>query len=151
MAPNLTASPLNDMKTLVIYDSAFGNTQAMAEAMAKALKAEISHVNNVKPETLPKYELLIFGSPIQGWQPLPGMATLLASIPKGFLNGTKAAAFDTRVSLFIHGDAVQKMAEALRAAGANVVATEFFYVKGSKGPFKKGEMERAVAWVNKIK
>lgn len=138
------------MKTLVIYDSAFGNTKVIAEAMAKDLGADIKHVTEVKKESLKTYEYIIVGSPIQGWRPLVPMQGFLASLSADSLSGVKVAAFDTRMNIFIHGDAVQKMAGALKAAGAEIVGTEFFYVKGQKGPIKEGEIERAIKWAKSL-
>lgn len=134
------------MKTLVIYDSAFGNTKLVAESIAKEINADIVHVSDATSQKCKSYELLIVGSPIQGWQPLPAMADFLESIPAKTFSGIKSATFDTRVNLFIHGDATEKMAAKLASAGAEVIGTNYFYVKGQKGPIKPGETERAVAW-----
>jgi len=138
------------MKTLVIYDSVFGNTKKIAEEIAKEIKAEIMNVSEANPAELKNYELVIVGSPIQGWKPLVPTINFLTNLPKGSLSGVKAAAFDTRVNLFIHGDAVKKIAAGLAAAGAEVIGTEFFYVKGSEGPIREGELVRAVAWAQQL-
>lgn len=138
------------MKTLVIYDSAFGNTKRLAEEIANELGADIVRVTDASSGDLAKYELLIVGSPIQGWRPLEPMTNFLTSLPPGSLKGIKAATLDTRISLFIHGDATEKMAVDLKAAGAVVVSSEYFFVRGRFGPLKKGELERAVAWAKKL-
>lgn len=132
------------MKTLVIYDSAFGNTKMMAEAIAKGIGADIAHVSKVGG--LKDYELMIVGSPIQGWRPLPAMSGFLSSLESGALTGMKAATFDTRVKLFIHGDAMKKMAADLEKAGATIAGSSCFYVGGQQGPLLDGEIERAVEW-----
>ena len=138
------------MKTLVIYDSAFGNTKKIAEAIAEGIGAEVINVSEAKACEMRNYELIIVGSPIQGWRPLASMTNFLSALPKESLKGIKVAAFDTRINIFVHGDAVQKMAKALAAAGAEVVGTEFFYVKDKEGPIVEGETERAVAWAKSL-
>jgi len=138
------------MKTLVIYDSAFGNTKKIAEEIAKEIKAEIVNVGQANPSGLKDYELVIVGSPIQGWRPLVPTINFLANLPKDSLAGVKAAAFDTRINIIVHGDAVKKIAKGLATAGAEIVGTEFFYVKDKEGPIAEGELERALAWANKL-
>ena len=138
------------MKSLVIYDSAFGNTKQIAEAIAKAINSEAVNFSQVKAEELKGYEFIVVGSPIQGWRPLVPMINFLSALPKDSLKGVKVAAFDTRINIFVHGDAVKKIANGLAAAGAEVVGSEFFYVKDKEGPMKEGEMERAVAWAKSL-
>jgi flavodoxin len=138
------------MKSLVIYDSAFGNTKQIAEAIAKAINSEAVNVSKVKAEELKSYEFIVVGSPIQGWRPLVPMINFLSALPKDSLKGVKVAAFDTRINIFVHGDAVKKIANGLAAAGSEVIGSEFFYVKDKEGPIKEGEMERAVAWAKSL-
>jgi len=140
------------MKSLVVYDSAFGNTQKVAEEIAKVLECKAVLVGNFRKSDLKGIELLVIGSPINGWQPLPTITNLLNTFESGELKDTRATTFDTRVKLFIHGDAKDKMAAVLKSAGAEIVAEpEAFYVKGTKGPLLEGELEKATAWAEEIK
>ena len=62
-----------------------------------------------------------------------------------------AAAFDTRVGMFIHGDAAKKITQALKAGGADIIAEPMpFYVKGSEGPLRDGEIEKAESWAHSL-
>src|SRR5512141_159076 len=106
------------MKALVVYDSAHGNTKSVAEAIAGSLdgmQARSVPVGDFKPGTLAAGDLLVVGSPINGWRPTPKITALLSALGDGSLQGVKAAAFDTRVRMFIHGDAAKKIAHALKA------------------------------------
>jgi flavodoxin len=91
------------MKALVVYDSFFGNTEQIAQAIGHALGSqedvEILRVSNVKPEQLTGLKLLIVGSPTRGFRPTPAISNLLKSIPKNGLKGVKVAAFDTRFTV----------------------------------------------------
>ncbi len=79
------------------------------------------------------------------------MGRFLESLSKDQLKGIKAAAFDTRVKLFIHGDAAKKIAKALEDAGAEIVAEpQAFFVKGKEGPLLDGEIERASQWAKSL-
>jgi flavodoxin I len=155
------------MKVLVIYDSVFGNTEKIAQAIGNALMSqenvEILHVSDVKPEQLMGPNLIIVGSPTRGFRPTGAIKHFLKSIPADGLKGIKVAAFDTRMSMEdvnsrilhflvnIFGYAAKPIAEKLRKkAGELVIAPEGFIVKGTKGPLKEGELERAAAWAKQV-
>jgi flavodoxin len=96
-------------------------------------------------------ELLIVGSPIIGWKPTVRMQEFLAGLAPGQLKGIKVTTFDTRVKLFIHGDAAKEMAKRLRKLGAGIAAEPMpFYVKGKEGPLFEGEVEKAREWAKKL-
>ncbi|HSN35705.1 MAG TPA: flavodoxin family protein [Arthrobacter sp.] len=138
------------MRALVVYDSANGNTRSVAEAISDALDrmaASSVAVEDFKPETLAAGDLLVVGSPINGWRPTPKITALLSALGNGRLKGVKAAGFDTRVRMFIHGDAAKKITHALKTGGADIIAEPMpFYVKGGEGPLREGEIEKAKAW-----
>ncbi|WP_445155874.1 flavodoxin family protein [Arthrobacter sp. Hor0625] len=138
------------MKAHVVYDSAFGNTRSVAEAVAGSLgevHATPVPVSEFDPADLAAGDLLVVGSPINGWRPTPKITELLSTLGGGQLEGVKAAAFDTRVRMFVHGDAAKKMAHALRDSGADLISEPMpFYVKGSEGPLRPGEIDKAARW-----
>ena len=142
------------MKSLVIYDSVHGNTKTIAETIANELGSETVTISvlEFKPEYLKEVKLLVVGSPIIGWQPTMKMMDFLMALKKNQLDGFKAGVFDTRVELFIHGDAARKIAVELARAGAVIVTEPMgFKVKGKEGPLKKGEVERAAAWARSLR
>ena len=73
------------MNTLVVYDSTFGNTAQVAEAIAHALqehgRAQVVSVEHTHPLELEDVDLLILGCPTQGWRPTQAMRALLDYIP----------------------------------------------------------------------
>lgn len=142
------------MKAVVLYDSAFGNTRRIAEAIAGALEgvdADARQVPAFNPDLLQAGDLLVVGSPINGWRPTPLITAALEALGPDQLLGVKAAAFDTRVRLFIHGDAAGKLSEQLRRRGAEIVsAPQPFYVKGTEGPLLSGEVEKAEFWARSL-
>ena len=155
------------MKAMVVYDSIFGNTEQIAKAIGKTLSSEteveVLKVSQVNPEQLMGLNLLVVGSPTRAFSPTPGIKKLLGNIPKNGLNGIKIAAFDTGISLddinspvghfFINlfGYAARPIANKLVKKGGNLIADpEGFFVEGSEGPLKQGELERAVDWAGQI-
>ena len=137
------------MTAVVVYESQYGNTQRIAEAIARGLggDARAVHASAFSPATLEPGALLVVGSPIVGWKPLEGLGAWLDALGPGSLDGVRTAAFDTRVKLFIHGDAAKKIEHALEAAGGQRAAEPtWYYVKGTEGPLLDGELEKAEAW-----
>ena len=112
------------MKAFVVYDSAYGNTRTIAEALAAGLgsMAAAFPVDRFDPGSVQSGDLLVVGSPINGWRPTPKITQALADLAARGLSGVRAAAFDTRLKLFIHGDAAGKISRALKDAGASIVA-----------------------------
>lgn len=142
------------MKGYVVYDSAYGNTKAVAEAIAQGLqplRAAAVSVTDFNPRNLEGDDLLVVGSPINGWRPTLKITELLAHLGRDKLKGINAAAFDTRVRFFIHGDAAKKMTKLLREGGANIISDPTpFYVRGSEGPLRAGELDKAASWAKKL-
>lgn len=154
------------MTTLVIFDSAYGNTQKVAEAIGAALPAaDVRHIDAVTPDDLSSADNLVVGSPTQGMNFTEGMGQFLDSIPADGLKGVKVAAFDTRIAaediesaglrfmarLFLHRYAAKPIANKLKAKGGiEVIEPAGFFVMDTEGPLKDGELERAAAWAQQI-
>ncbi len=138
------------MEALVVYESQFGNTRQVADAICRGLgpgARAVGASDEIRPDKLPPGALLVVGSPIVGWKPLEDIGAWLGALEPGSLKGLRAAAFDTRVKLFIHGDAARKIAHALEDAGAELVSEPTgFFVAGKEGPLLDGELERAEHW-----
>lgn len=142
------------MKILIVCDSNFGNTKLIALEIAKSIGdgAKVISTKDFKESDLNSVNLLIFGSPIIGWRPTETTLKVLDSLKGKLKKELKFATFDTRVKLFIHGDAKEKMAEMLRSAGAErVFESQAFFVKGKEGPLYGGELEKAANWAKLIK
>jgi flavodoxin len=142
------------MKALVIYDSIYGNTKKIAETVASELDKGVKTVtvSDFSKKDLTGIDLLVVGSPILGWKPSEKTGKLLSGLKNRELKGIKAAAFDTRVRLFIHGDAAKKIAKSLRQAGAEIVAEPCgFIVEGSEGPLANDAVAKAKEWAASIK
>ena len=144
------------MKALVIYDSLYGNTEKIAKAIGGAIKGEVKvlPVAEANATELKSLDLLIIGSPTQGGNATKAMQAFMGNIPETALKGVKVATFDTRYAsgwAKIFGFAAGRMAKYFKGKSANlVVPSEGFFVTGSKGPLKVGEIERAAAWAKTI-
>jgi hypothetical protein len=163
------------MRSLVVYESLYGNTREVALAIAEALSAfgevvtcEVSEA----PRSAAGFELLVVGGPIHAWgmtSPMTRQGARDEAKSKGVElvstgagvrewldalspaeSGQAAAAFDTavRVPFFLpQGSAARPEARHLERLGFLVVAPpEHFFVQGKEGPLAPGEVERARAW-----
>jgi flavodoxin len=150
------------MKTLVIYDSVFGNTEKIAQSIAAALGAQAIPVSQAEAGQLRGLDLLVVGSPTRGFSPTEIISKLLNGLPKNHLASVRVVAFDTRIVLetidskalrFLvdkGGYAASTIAKMLGKKGGQLAAPgEGFYVTGEQGPLKDGELERAADWIRK--
>lgn len=145
------------MNTLVIYDSQYGNTERIAQAIANTLRefgqAQAIHVAQAHPLELQGVDLLIVGCPTQRWRPTPARQSLLDKVSPQSLSGLAVACFDTRyrAALWMTGSAARRMDRQLRTMRIEpLVAPESFFVSDSQGPQVSGELDRAVAWARKL-
>jgi flavodoxin len=153
------------MKSLVVYDSFFGNTEQIAQAVSAALagpgEVAARRVNEVALEHLTGVTLLIIGSPTRAFRPSPAISKFLKKLPS--LAGVNVAAFDTRAALEdvnsrilpplvkMFGYAAKPIADKLVKKGGRLAAApEGFLVGGTEGPLKDGECERAAAWAQRL-
>jgi flavodoxin I len=144
------------MKTLVVYDSVHGNTEQIARAIGEAVGggAEVLRAEAVEPAELKTVDLLFVGAPTHGGRPSPAMQSFLKKVQGSALQGIDVAAFDTRLSarwVRIFGFAAGRIGSTLEKKGGALVASpEGFFVKGTEGPLKEGEVERAARWAQEI-
>ncbi len=144
------------MKALIVYDSLYGNTEKIAEAIGGAITGEVKvlRVGEVNLSELKAIDLFIAGSPTQGGRATPAMRSFISKIPDTAIKGISVAAFDTRIStkwVGVFGYAAGRIARNLKGKGGTLLTSpEGFFVKGTQGPLKEGELERAASWVKEI-
>ncbi len=149
------------MKTLIIFDSMYGNTEIIARDIAKAFSPEdtrLLNVKEVKVADLLEVKLLIVGSPTYGGRPKQETQAFLDMIPGSALSGKRVAAFDTRflakeqnfglrILMKTIGYAAPRILKILVSKGGDAASSpEGFIVQGKKGALKDGERERAALW-----
>jgi flavodoxin len=145
------------MDTLVVYDSQYGNTQRIAEAIADAMsvfgQSRAVRADPALPLELQGVDLLIVGCPTQGWRPTPAISTVLQKGAPEQLRGVAVACFDTRFRMprWLTGSAARVMGRMVAQQGATLlVPPESFFVQGREGPLLSGELKRAYAWAQAL-
>lgn len=161
------------MRALVVYESMYGNTRAVAQAVADGLSTWMA-VERVEvadaPRDVRSVGLLVVGAPTHAFG-LSRVATRASAAEQGsgevisgetgirewlelveFRPGIAAAAFDTRVDKhWIPGSAASVARRRMARAGLRpITKAESFYVGGMQGPLLVGEVERARAWGSEL-
>lgn len=159
------------MGALVVYESVFGNTEAVAEAVAEGLRTvmpvDVVEVTHAPALAEVDAELLVVGAPTHAFglsrpdtrrdayeraghaviSDTGGVREWLGAHPS-VRPELRVAAFDTHTKRpNLPGHAGHAAEKRLREAGADVVGkAQTFYVHGYEGPLYPGEVERARAW-----
>jgi hypothetical protein len=155
-------------KALVIVESMWGNTRAVAEAVATGIGGECTVLDvQDAPTTVPAgVSLVVLGGPTHALS-MSRQRTREGAVEQGAPAGHSArglrewlgeaaveeaidvATFDTKVlkGRRFAGSAAKAAAKSVRRHDlGRLVATEDFYVSGTAGPLVPGELERAREW-----
>jgi menaquinone-dependent protoporphyrinogen IX oxidase len=152
------------MKTLVVYDTLFGNTGLLARVIANRLpNVTLVHVDSLTPEHIATAELIFLGSPSRGYNATKKLRQAIEALPKNALKEKSAAVFETRLKVAKHmprilryllqntgwGDA--KLDTVVLRKGAKLISPlGLFYVSTQEGPLKEGETDKAALWAKQI-
>lgn len=163
------------MRCLVVYESMFGNTAAVAGAVAGGLQAasgtdaELHEVSQA-PDSLEGFDLVVVGAPTHALslsrpatradaakrRPEPlvssgaGLREWIQRVDAGAAP-PPVAAFDTRIKKpLLFGSAARAAARRLRRRRLPVVGTRSFWVQDIFGPLVDGELDRARQWAEEL-
>ncbi len=164
------------MKAVVVYESHWGNTAAVAHAVAEGIGpgAQALSTAQASAAVVSAADLIVAGAPVLGFSlptdsmlkgltanpgghptppdlSHPSMRTWLDALPRGIAGSTgrptaRSAAFETRIS-WSPGGATTTIERELDSAGYRPIAKAArFIVSGKYGPLRAGELERARLW-----
>ncbi len=163
------------MRALVIYESMFGNTKRVADAVADGIApqfvVETVEVSHAPIEIADDIDLLVIGGPthVHGMTTVKSRASAVERTPvplvsrgigirewleqaRPAVRHLPAAAFDTRIKapVFLTGSAASGFAKRLRAAGFRLAAPARSFLVAREGALDdllvEGELEAARAW-----
>ncbi len=162
------------MHAIVVYESHWGNTAAVAWAIGEGIgpETEVLTTDSVTPAQLDAADLVIAGAPTMAFRlPTDAMLKHVADDPKAPVPGDVshpslrswlealpeaptavsarrrfAAAFETALH-WSPGGAKGSIDKALKQAGFRRAGAPMrFFVEGSYGPLRDGELDRAREW-----
>ncbi len=148
------------VKTIIVYDSWFGNTQAVAEAIGKGINeiektaVVIKKIKDVDPIEVLAYDVLLIGSPNHMGGPTRSVRKFIDKLGLLELDEKKVAVFDTYVRKNVHvGKTVRKMEKIIKEKISGlklIVGGLSILVKGVRGPVMSGELSKCTTFGNKI-
>ena len=156
------------MNTVVVYESHWGNTAAVARAIAEGIGpgTAVLTTDEATGAVIDDADLIVAGAPVMVFRlptegileslpektqdaprppdvSHPSMRSWLEALPDGH---APVAAFETRVR-WSPGSATGAIERGFGAAGYRRVAEAHrFYVRGTYGPLRYGELEAARTW-----
>lgn len=155
------------MKAVVVYESHWGNTAAVARQIAEGIGPETRCLTTdaATPQALSDADLVVVGAPVIGFalarDAMRESIRVEASAPhppdvshpslRGWLEALpradgRSAAFETRIWWSPRG-ATGDIETGLRKAGYRTITkAQKFVVEDKYGPLREGELERAYRW-----
>jgi flavodoxin len=115
-----------DMKAILLFDTVFGNTERIANSLARGLKdvgvdAECVSINNARVDKLSDYDLLALGAPTQYITASKPMKEFLDQLKDLDLKGHYGFAFDTKLDYIMAGSAAKFIEKKLKASGVDII------------------------------
>lgn len=165
------------MKALVVYESMYGNTAEVGEAIAVSLRdrgfaVQAGPVTRIDPANTADVDLLVVGGPthVHGMsssrtrktaaadekntfpEPTlePGLRDWVKQLPPG--TGRLAAAFDTRIDkpVILTGSAAKGIRRRLEGRGFRSCAEPGSFLVSTENRLLDGEVARAATWSGKV-
>lgn len=165
------------MKALVVYESMYGNTAAIGEAIAASLRAQglevrAGPVSRIAPAEANEVELLVIGGPthVHGMSSAksrrsavddkdnqypeptlaPGLREWIKDLSPGA--GRLAAAFDTRIdkAILLTGSAAKGIAKRLDRSGFRLVTAPECFLVSTSNRLLDAETDRAGIWAIEV-
>ena len=149
------------MKSIVIYESYYGNTKNVAEKIALNINDCVAiHIDEFDKSQINEDDLLVIGSPTRAFKSSKKINTFIKQIPQKI---ALVAVFDTRMHItddtpkFLRvlekkfGYATDTMIKIIKKRNINLYSDPGkFYVVGTEGPLAENEEEKIQAWALKL-
>jgi flavodoxin len=138
------------VKVIVVYESVYGNTKRVAEAIiegineVEGMEASLRELKEVDPQKILDYDVILVGSPNHIGGPTRGIKGFIDKLGKLRLEGKMFAVFDTYLGKDFE-KAVKKMEKRIeeKVPGLRRVAPGLSVrVQGIKGPIVDGELPK---------
>ena len=156
------------MKAVVVYESLWGNTAAIAQAIAEGIGPEARALTTdaATPKTIADADLVVAGAPVLAFSlpserirqsigrdeanaptppdlSHPSLRSWLETLPHG---DGRSAAFETRIWWSPRGATGDIEGRLERAGYRPIAKAQKFVVKDKYGPLREGELDRARRW-----
>lgn len=160
------------MRALIVFESMFGNTREVADAIAAGLaehmQVDTRSVDDAPAEVPADVDLVVAGGPTHAFSMSRettrrdavtrgadhpthrGLRDWITDLPEA-AGGAAVATFDTHVTMkWMPGSAAKAAAHKAREHRMRVIDTKSFYVTDPAGPLAEGETDRARDWGHRL-
>ncbi|MHA2392113.1 MAG: flavodoxin family protein [Promethearchaeota archaeon] len=149
------------MKIVIIYETRFGNTKKVAEAIGEGLSEEghdvkVNHVKEINLDEMGDMDLIVIGSPTYAGSHVPSIRKFINNLSGSKMEGKSIIAYDTHSAggegTFLR-KAVFKMEKQIKKKlpSMNILMNgRQFKVHGIKGPLIDGELEKCKTFGKEI-
>jgi len=146
------------VKVIVIYESKYGNTKRVAEAIVEGMneiggiEASLSELKEVDLDKIPNYDAILIGSPNHMGGHTRGIKGFIDKLGKLQLKGKMFAVFDTYLGKDFE-KAVKKMEKQINEKVPRlkqIAPCLSIKVQGMKGPIVEGELPKCREFGKKI-
>jgi len=156
------------MKGVVVYDTYYGNTKLVAEAIAEQLRAEGHEVDlrdvGEKHPAPPQGDMLFLGSPVRMGATTRRVRKFVDKLDVGFWRVRPIVVFTTILALPENATdkhresrekwdlaAGRKLSELARSVGLNAIENRLWVeVKGNKGPLVESGIEKTKQFTHEM-
>lgn len=113
-------------KAIVIYDTLFGNTEKVAEALSRGIQkhgveVKCISIKDADIDKLGQYNLIAVGAPTQYLTASKPMKVFLSLLEGRSFAGKYGFAFDTRYDSFMAGSAAKYIEKRLKTTGIQII------------------------------
>lgn len=113
-------------RAIIIFDSRYGNTEKIAEALAKGIQESgfettCKNINYVVPDYLPQFGLIAVGAPTEMITASRSIKGFLDKIENLDLSGRYGFAFDTKLPSRLSGSAAKYIEKKLKKTGLEMI------------------------------
>jgi flavodoxin len=145
-------------KAIVVYESKYGNTKLVAEAIAEGMnqvlgqEAVVAELNDVDLTQIDRFDTILVGSPNHIGGATRGIRKFIDKLGKLNLEDKQGAVFDTYLAKDFE-KAVKKMEKQIgeKVPGLTLVAPGLsIMIDGMKGPITDGELSKCKEFGVKI-
>ena len=145
-------------KTLVVYESKYGNTKRVAETIVEGMQrvsgteTTQNDIKSVDRNAIPRYDAIVFGGPTHFGGPTRSMKKFIDKLSALPLNGKQFAVFDTYLKTDFE-KATKNMEQRMREkvpAMKIIVPGLSIKVEDMKGPIAEGELPKCEEFGTKI-
>jgi flavodoxin len=145
-------------KVIVVYESKYGNTKRVAEAIIEGMKeigtveVSLKELKEVNLNDVPNYDAILIGSPNHMGGPTRGIKGFIDKLGKLQLNGKMFAVFDTYLGKDFQ-KAVKKMEKRINEKAPKMkqlTSGLSIKVQGIKGPIAEEEIPKCIEFGRKI-